>query len=67
MTDKQAMDWDAAEQALVNAEAEWQLLLTQTPDDAAHHSARNQIVRTLEFLRDAQGFGCAARMRMPTQ
>ena len=67
MTEREAIDWDAAEQSLVNAEAEWRLLLAQTPDDMAHTAARNRIVMALDAIASAQDFGVAARARMPKQ
>ena len=67
MTDQAHLNWDAAQQALVNAEAEWRLLLAQTPDDMAHTAARNRIVMALDAIASAQDFGVAARARMPKQ
>lgn len=64
MTD-QRNPWDDAEQSLVNAEAEWRVLLAQVPDTMPHTATRNRIVNVLTALADAQDFGTAARARMP--
>jgi hypothetical protein len=65
MTEQAHLDWDQAHQALVNAEAEWRLLLAQTPDTMAHTAARNRIVMALDAIANAQDFAVAARARMP--
>lgn len=61
MSEAQMLDWDAAEQAIVDAAKRWEALLAAVPDDLAHHTARNRIVGTLGALDDAAMYGARAR------
>lgn len=61
MTERELLDWDAAEMSIVEAQQAWGTLLAALPDDLKHHIARNRIVNTLGALEDAAMYGARAR------
>jgi putative NIF3 family GTP cyclohydrolase 1 type 2 len=67
VTEQAHLNWDSAEQSLVNALAEVMMLLTQTPDDMAHTATRNRLLMAVTSIETAQNQVSVSRLRMPTQ
>lgn len=67
MTEREALNWDAVQNAIADAVQQAADLLASVPDDMAHGQARNRIVAGMihgENFRDALA---AARARMPKE
>lgn len=67
MTEREMLDWDAAENAVADALAEATALLAQVPETPEHVAARNRIVMAQTELDTARDFLAAARARMPKE
>jgi len=67
MTDTEHLDWDTAEQALVNALADIAVLHNATPDTMRHTPSRNRMDMAMRAVEQAQDHLSAARARMPRE
>ena len=65
MTDANHIQWDLAQQALVNALADVAVLHSATRDTMRHTPSRNRMVMAMNAIDHAIDHLAAARARMP--
>jgi hypothetical protein len=64
MTEREHLDWDAAERSLADALSEMMVLLSKTPDGMKHTATRNRITMAAMSIEEAQDQLSAARARV---
>lgn len=65
MTEAQALNWDAAQNAIADALTEAGTLLQGIPEAMDTTASRHRILMTMNALEDSRDFLAAARARMP--